>query len=246
MKTLATLFRQLLNSHDQTVSSATALEPCFDCRSQNMATLVSPAPTYWVETATLACSPISLHQQIQQFAQKVITVGGDSIEIVPLFLLPGVHVYEDIPQEIRIAQDSLASQINLKLTAYLGSYEKLRLLISQQYSQISSPTRIFLAHGSRRPGAREMVNRLAREFGAVSAFWSISPSLSERTMELMSSDQKNIAIFPYFLFSGGIIQAIADKIQTLHKAHPSLQLHLGKPLGATLALAQVIVEEVTR
>ena len=246
METLAVLFRQRLNSHHQITTSVIDVGPFFNSRSNNTAAIVNTRPTYIVETATLECSPISLHQQIQQFAHTVIAAGGDCLDIVPLFLLPGVHVCEDIPQEIAIAQKYLASQIKLKLNPHLGSYNKLKDLIAQQFSQNPSTTRIFLAHGSRRPAAINTVNHLARGFGAVTAFWSVSPSLSARISELIKKGHQNISIFPYFLFSGGIVQAIADQIQSLQVAHPSLQLHLGQPLGATLELAQVILEEVTR
>ena len=248
MERLAALFRQRLNSNLQSTSPVTTSEQFFESRRKNTATIVNTDtdPNYMVETATLECSSIALHQQIQQFAQTVIAAGGDALDIVPLFLLPGVHVCEDIPQEIAIAQEYLASQIHLKLMPHLGSYEKLHDLITQQFSLSPSTKRIFLAHGSRRPGAMDSVNHLARECNALSAFWSISPNLSTRVSELMNQGHNHISIFPYFLFSGGIVQAIAEQIQRLHAAHPSLQLHLGQPLGANLALANVIVEKVTR
>ena len=246
METLAVLFRQCLNSHHQMTASVTDSEPFFDSRSNNTVTITNAHPNYIVETAALECTPVSLHQQIQQFAQTVIAAGGDCLNIVPLLLLPGVHVCEDIPEEVAIAQKNLASQIQLNLNPHLGSYNKLKDLIAQQFSQKPSTARIFLAHGSRRPAAIDTVNRLARRVDAVTAFWSVSPSLSARISELIKKGHQNISVFPYFLFSGGIVQAIADQIQSLQVAHPSLQLHLDQPLGATVELAQVILEEVTR
>src|SRR5512146_3174245 len=55
-----------------------------------------------VQTACLELQPQPLHQQIQEFAEQAIAAHIPTLEIMPLFLLPGVHVMDDIPGEVAI------------------------------------------------------------------------------------------------------------------------------------------------
>ncbi|NEP61366.1 MAG: sirohydrochlorin chelatase, partial [Symploca sp. SIO2G7] len=64
-----------------------------------------------VGTATLELAPSPLHEQIQQFANLALRVGCQEVQLLPLFLLPGVHVMEDIPAEAAQAQANLGDSI---------------------------------------------------------------------------------------------------------------------------------------
>ena len=128
----------------------------------------------------------------------------------------------------------------------MGSNQGLLTLLSQKFAQLPAPERILLSHGSRYPQANEAIARLADQLGAVAAYWSVSPSLAEQVANFLSKNRQNIAIVPYFLFYGGTVRAIARQVEELQAAFPSLQLHLGEPLGATPELARLIVEGVEK
>lgn len=187
-----------------------------------------------------------LHQQIQEFALQVMALGRNRLQILPLLLLPGVHVREDIPREVALARQALGSAISLELQPYLGSNERLQPLLNQKFAQLPPGGRILLSHGSRLPGANEAIVRLACQLGAAPAYWSVSPSLAEQVTTFAAQGWKSLAVVPYFLFSAGIFQAIASQVQELQAAFPSLKIHLGNPLGATPELARAIVEEVAK
>jgi len=51
---------------------------------------------------------------------------------VPLFLLPGVHVIEDIPTEVAIAQQALGQEVKIDLRPYLGTHPGLSCLLANQ------------------------------------------------------------------------------------------------------------------
>jgi sirohydrochlorin ferrochelatase len=208
--------------------------------------LLSKIASPLVGTAALECTSVPLHQQIQEFASQVRAVGRNRLQILPLFLLPGVHVREDIPREVALARQSLGSAVSLELQPYLGSSERLQPLLARQFAQLPPGGRILVSHGSRRAGANEEIERLACQLGAAAAYWSVSPSLAEKVAIFAEKEPKSVAIIPYFLFSAGISDAISSQVQELPAAFPSLQLHLGKPLGATPELARIIVEEVAR
>ncbi|MDJ0598104.1 MAG: sirohydrochlorin chelatase [Crocosphaera sp.] len=201
------------------------------------------SPVTMVETASLELSEVSLSQTIQQFATKLETVGINTLKVVPLFLLPGVHVKEDIPREIATAQAKIDSKINIELCPYLGSYKGLIKIISRQFLTHPQDARIIISHGSRRQGGNDSVEAIASQLKAKVAYWSMKPSLLEQVNALVKQDHKHITIVPYFLFTGGITTVIRQQVQQLQNSLPHSQLNLGQPLGATPELAQMIVSE---
>lgn len=190
-----------------------------------------------VGTAVLECSPIALHEQIQQFSQHLDR--GTPIQIVPLFLLPGVHVMEDLPQQVAIAQQQVHTE--LMLTPHLGSNPELGKLLLRRIARISSP-KILLSHGSRRSSGNRIVEILANQLNALPAFWSVAPSLVDRIEKLSQQGCQEIAILPYFLFSGGITDAIAAQVNQLSQQYAPLKLDLLTPIEVSDDLVDLIVE----
>lgn len=196
-----------------------------------------------VGTAYLELSPTPLHEQIIEFADRALVQGYKRIEIVPLFLLSGVHVMEDIPAEVAIAQKTLGQAIKLDITPHLGTHPGLISLLAQQVNKKAQKW-ILLAHGSRRAGAKESVEAIALHLGALSAYWAVAPSLESRVQKLVSAGYQEIGIIPYFLFAGGITDAIAQTVDQLQEKFPSVRLHLAQPLGASQELADLILDLV--
>jgi hypothetical protein len=69
--------------------------------------LVSRAGHPLVGTATLELADTPLHEQICEFASVALADGCKQVQLLPIFLLPGVHVREDIPTEVALAQKSI-------------------------------------------------------------------------------------------------------------------------------------------
>jgi sirohydrochlorin cobaltochelatase len=195
-----------------------------------------------VETAVLELSPQPLHQQILRMATQVLTLGGDRLVIVPLFLLPGVHVIEDIPAEVAIARQQVSPRLSIDIAPYLGSHPKLVDLLPTQSSETAA--RILLAHGSRRPGGNAPVEALAQQTGAIAAYWAVPPSLAEQVAKLVGQGAQQVEILPFFLFSGGITEAIAQVVRDLSTQFPDYQFHLYPPFGATPQLAALVLDLV--
>ncbi|MDX2099364.1 MAG: CbiX/SirB N-terminal domain-containing protein, partial [Leptolyngbyaceae cyanobacterium bins.59] len=88
-----------------------------------------------LETAILECGPLPLHEQIAQFAPQLISAKITDLQIVPLFLLPGVHVMEDIPAEVEMAQQSLSQMdrpLKIAIRPHLGTHPRMVNLLEQQ------------------------------------------------------------------------------------------------------------------
>lgn len=201
-----------------------------------------------VSTAYLECGPLSLHQQIEQLGQQLQLLEGSGssgcfkLRVLPLFLLPGVHVMEDIPAEVAIAQQALGTTVQVEICPYLGAHPRLRRVLTERMSPLPVEAWILLAHGSRRPNANQPIEALAEHLGAIPAYWSVSPGLESRLQELQHLGLRNIAILPYFLFPGATTDAIGQVVAQFSQQFPSLKLHLAKPLDASAELADLMVE----
>ncbi len=208
--------------------------------------LTEKLPNPLVSIAALELAALPLHQTIVDFAQVAIADGYQTIRIVPLFLSQGVHVREDIPNEIAQAQTKLGITIDLELVSYLGSYPEMAALLAQQSAHITSPTaqRILLAHGSRLAGGNSPYESLAGKLDAVNAYWSVPPDLTNVVRSLVSEDTDIIEIILYFLFPGKITQAIADRVGQLQAEFPQIDLILTQPLAETPELADIIIEHL--
>ncbi|NJR66793.1 MAG: sirohydrochlorin chelatase [Leptolyngbyaceae cyanobacterium CRU_2_3] len=199
-----------------------------------------PADIPMVETAVLELS-LPLHQQIRQFAELALAAGYHRVQIVPLFLLPGVHVMTDIPAEVAIAQQILGSDLTLEVRPYLGSHPQLPALFAGS-GAVSLPVgRILLSHGSRRVGGNQPVEAIATQLKALPAYWSGSPCLEDQVGHLVKQGKQQIVILTYFLFEGVITDAIAQTVSELKHRFAKVHLHLASPLGVTLELAQIVV-----
>lgn len=193
-----------------------------------------------VGIAALELQPQPLHQQIIKFAHSALVEGVGCLEVVPLFLLPGVHVMQDIPDEIALAQQALGKDIIIRVRSYLGTHPGLVQLLSQEMAAMSAEGTILLAHGSRRPDSLKPIETLAAKLGAVTAYWAVAPSLESRIQEFLTVGKREVAILPYFLFTGGITDAIAQSIEKLKLQFPTVTFQLAEPLGASAELAEMI------
>lgn len=195
-----------------------------------------------IGTAALECAPLPLHKQIQQFSQQAAEQGISEIQIVPLFLLPGVHVMEDIPQEVEKART--LTEAKLTLTPHLGSHSGLKALFAHRSSRAEA--QILLSHGSRRAEGNLPVEALADQLEMLPAYWSVAPSLAVRVQELARRGFQKIEIVPYFLFSGGITDAIARSVNQLSQQLPTIDLHLADPIDESDELADMVMNLIMR
>ncbi|MGD1874010.1 MAG: sirohydrochlorin chelatase [Mastigocoleus sp.] len=208
--------------------------------------------TDFVGTASLELAVKPLHEQIIDFASLIHENGYKNLQIVPLFLLAGVHLKEDIPSEIAIAQEilgNLGNNIKLNVRPYLGSHPGLESLIARKFlNQISNTAsaKILVSHGSRRPEASRQVEAIAASIGASIAYFSIPPNLESLVLDFVAKGSKEITIMPYFLFPGSITDTIALTIERLNLQFPAVSFKLIEPLGTSAELATLIWDLVEK
>lgn len=213
-------------------------DPRPEIAMQQLAELVRAQRSDLVGTACLELSSQPLHEQMVEFAKGAIDIGCQHIKIIPLFLLAGVHVSKDIPSEVELARGKIGEDMTIHVQPYLGSHPGLIRLLDKRVT--IAEARILLAHGSRRSLSLERVEELASGVEAVAAYWAVPPSLESRVLELVGAGYREIAILPYFLFAGGITDAIATRLLELKLQFPEVSFYLGEPLGASAELADLI------
>jgi sirohydrochlorin ferrochelatase len=193
-----------------------------------------------VQTATLELNVLPLHLQIKEIGNQAIAAGYETLEILPLFLLPGVHVMEDIPREVAQAQTLLSGRLAIKLHPYIGAHPQWFQTFAKHMATLDPPAKIVLAHGSRRLHGNKPVEELAKELGVTLAYWSMSPALNEQVAKLVDAGANQIGIQPYFLFPGGITDAIAQIITNLTDEYPHIHFKIGSLIDPSAILELLV------
>lgn len=199
--------------------------------------------------ATLEQAELPLYEQICQFGAAVTEAGYNHLQLFPLFLLPGVHVMEDIPAALRQAQRMLGKDVIIELRAYLGAYSGLVNLLQTRLAAITGIPRILLAHGSRLASAQRQVRAIAQALQAQPAYLTPTPTATYPDLAmclhtLATTTVGPVAIVPYALFEGNMTAKIAQQVVALAPSFPQLQLQVESPLGTHPDLATLIATVV--
>lgn len=194
-----------------------------------------------VGVAALEGGPMPLHEQIVGFGRRALAAGICRLRIVPIFLLCGVHVSQDIPAEVAQAAVALPD-LALEVCDHLGSHPGLTPLLRHRVGTTGAEGWILLSHGSRRPGGNQAIQALAAGLGGMAAFWSVAPNLEQQVIQLMQQGVQQLTIMPYFLFAGGITDVITQATEELAERFPTVRFRLLPPLGATAEVANLVTE----
>ena len=200
-----------------------------------------------VGTACLELATLPLSEQIYKFGTRLQAAGIRELKLLPVFLMSGVHVMEDIPQEIETARKQLGESLELTLCSHLGSHEDISSVLENRLASIDAEGSVLVAHGSRRKRGNKAIQGLARQIDAKMkvAYWATSPDIETQVIELMQQGCQRLTILPYFLFSGGITDAITHRTEELAERFPKIQFRLLPTLGATPEVADLIVNLVS-
>lgn len=194
-----------------------------------------------VGSGTLEFHPQSLTEQLIHFCQG-LPPPCRHVKVLPLLLLSGNHVQQDIPMAIAQAQAILKTDYVLESLPYLGSHPQIQRLLQGNELVCAKIPWILMAHGSQRQGANPAIEKLAQTLGMYPAFWVGSPSLEEQVLALIATPHQRIGIVPYFLFPGRIADAIAEQAEQLELKFKPLTLALLPPLDSAPTLIALIVD----
>lgn len=203
-----------------------------------------PQEHFMVGTAVLDYGLLPLHQQICEFGRRLSSSGIEQLQLVPLFLLRGKHVMDDIPTEVELARNELNGTIELTIGEHIGGERRMADVIAKRFIDSPEAGRLMVAHGSRRTRGNRPVDALAKSLGTAVAYWTTESDIENQIIQLMQQGCSTLTIFPYFLFPGGITDAIAHQIEELAERFPRTKFRLLPPLGATANVADLVVESL--
>ncbi len=197
-----------------------------------------------VGTACLELAALPLSEQIYEFGLRLRAAGVRELKLAPVFLMSGVHVMEDIPKEIETAEQMLGESLKLTLCPHLGSHEDISSVLENRLTSTDAEGSLLVAHGSRRKKGNKAIQALAKQVNTQVAYWATPPDIESQVIELMQQGCQKLTILPYFLFSGGITDAIAHRTEELAERFPKVQFRLLPTLGATHEVADLVVDLV--
>lgn len=202
----------------------------------------APQDRLIVGTAVLEFGLLPLHKQICEFGRRLNSAGIERLCLVPLFLLRGTHVMEDIPAAVVQAQAELAGMIEVELGEHIGGHPKMPDLIAHRFSQSPAAGRLLVAHGSRRVRGNRAVDALAKSVGTAVAYWTTESDIENQMISLMQQGCSTVTIFPYFLFAGNTTDAVTHLTEELAERFPRTTVRLLPPLGAMADVANLVVD----
>jgi sirohydrochlorin ferrochelatase len=193
---------------------------------QNLVTLAQSQSNLYIGGGCLEGQPLTLAQQLEQFATIIIDKSISEVLVLPVLLLAGVHVTEDIPAEIAIAQSQIQAkfpnQLTFRITPHLGTASQIPSLLVQHFEKYvekstdkfepASQGRILISHGSRRALANHVIEDLAQQSQAIAAYWGVEPKIETQIENLLVQGINRIYVLPYFLTEGGITEIISNKL----------------------------------
>jgi sirohydrochlorin cobaltochelatase len=106
--------------------------------------------------------------------------------------------------------------------------------------------RVLLAHGSRLPGAMDSLEAIAETLGLTTAYWLVEPKLEQRLDALIAGGSNVIEIFPYFLFEGGISDAIDRIIQGVSQRYPQVEFVMNDVLAIRSDFVDMLGQELVQ
>ncbi|WP_052404885.1 sirohydrochlorin chelatase [Bacillus rubiinfantis] len=177
-----------------------------------------------------------------QAIEAVIDKGATDITLVPIFLLPGIHVNEDIPDI-----SACFPGVNFHYGKPLGADNILldilqERLIEAGFQGWESEAVLLVGHGSRTAGANtqfcKLTNSLAEKISRPIHSASITRAeLYQHTASRLKTQK--VYILPHFLFSGSYITKMQTELSMIEG-----KFIFCRPIGFDLKLLPLIEKRI--
>ncbi len=168
-------------------------------------------PEVLIGAGCLAGQEQSLADQCAEFWAIAERGGARRGVLLPLFLLAGSHVLQDIPQALA----DRCAPFPVTIADYFGNFACIPHHLEQKFRLAEAhfagrkTVRLLICHGSSQALAMQRISQLGDRLGARVALWSAPQSIGEQ----IGQETQTILALPYFLFPGKTTQAIADLLQ---------------------------------
>ena len=209
------------------------------------------APYADVEGGFLELAP----PPIQDATSRLVAAGHTSVDVVPLVLVAAGHSKGDIPAALR-REELRHPGLSFRYARPLGPHPALlaeaeaRLLAVVPREQWADTAVVLVGRGATDPDANSEIAKTARlllegrGLGTVeTCFISLArPSVPEGLDRARRLGYERVVVLPWFLFAGVLPNRITAQATAWADEHPDVEVHLAGLLGATDALASVVLE----
>lgn len=198
---------------------------------------------------------------VDEGLDALVASGASPIVGVPLVLLGAGHLKNDGPTALASARRR-HPRTRLTYARGLGVHPLVLSLAAERIRQAAgtgASAVALIGRGSTDPDANADLYKVARlladpgrsggagdraaprpiEAGFVSL---AQPSVSEVLDRCLLLGARRIAVVPYFLFTGVLVERIADQATAWSTAHPGVEVTIGEELGPDERLARLVIE----
>ena len=199
-------------------------------------------PDWRIEVCFIEFADVLLDQGFDNAAK-----GSEKVIVVPLILNAAGHVKMEIPAHLQAARKR-HPVVEFVFAKHLGASETLLIVLKKSLSQVMNSLAvpdpkttgvIILGRGSSDKVANGEVAKMARWLWEETAhelvdiaFTGITyPRLEQAVQRQVKLGMTQIAILPYYLYTGTLITRIEHQFQRLQSQYPQISIGLGGYLG---------------
>jgi sirohydrochlorin ferrochelatase len=193
----------------------------------------------------------------------LVSEGARSVVAVPLVLLGAGHMKDDGPAALARArvrhpavEFAYARDLGVHPLVLAAVEERARYTVSKLPAATGQAAIVLVGRGSTDPDANADLYKAARllaDHRSVAgdptldlvepAFVSLArPSIAEALDRARSLGASRIAVVPYFLFSGVLVDRIGEEASDWSRAHPHTAVAVGNEIGPDRRIVELVVE----
>ncbi|MDQ3947159.1 MAG: sirohydrochlorin chelatase [Actinomycetota bacterium] len=210
----------------------------------------------------VGCGFIELARpRLDEGIETLVAAGATSVVAVPLVLLGAGHMKDDGPAALHRARGRHPGVV-FRYARHLGIHPTILALAETRAREATAdghfggipspgaPYVILVGRGSSDPDANSDLCKVARLVwdgrgfaGVEAAFVSLaSPSVPEALDRCRRLGARRVAVVPYFLFTGVLVDRIGAQARAWAESHPDVEVTVGPHLGPVGPVADVVLE----
>lgn len=214
-------------------------------------------PDWRIDLCYIELADVLLDEGLPRAAQ-----GSDRVVVVPLILSAAGHVKMEIPEHIEAARERFPD-VEFIYAPHIGANEEVLNILKKDLKNalkmLAMPDPkttgvIILGRGSSDRVANGELAKLARwlhedtEHELIDiAFTGIThPRLETAVQRQVKLGMTQIAILPYYLFTGLLIERIAEQMQRLKMQYPNIAFTCGHYFGFDPAIFKLLDRRVAQ
>jgi cobalt/nickel transport system ATP-binding protein len=187
--------------------------------------------------------------------ERVVASGGHSVMAVPLVLLGAGHMKDDGPAALSRARHH-HPRVEFRYGRSLHVHPSVLAVAGDRIAETAAGWRaadtavVLVGRGSSDPDANADLYKVARLLHDLAglamvepAFVSLAgPSVPDALERCRRLGATRVAVVPYFLFTGILVDRIHDQARAWAEEHPDTQVRTGTHLGPDPRIAHLVWE----